>query len=133
MLNRFLLNLYRSLGLNRASNLYGSLGLNHASNLYGSLGSIVHQWLIFQNCIKHAYKSSTTGGLSCLLYPSEHGSLGIDGAMEGPVPASPRWKGLSTLHSTFSSKYGGIDLGRHHHNLVRALNLIYSYTCHGLL
>ena len=133
MLNRLLLNLYGSLGLNRASNLYKGLGLNRASNLYRSLGSTVYQWLIFQNCIKHAYKSSTTGGLSCLLYPSEHGSLGIDCAVEGSVSASPRWKGLGTLHSTFSGKYGGIDLGRHHHNLVTALNLIYSCTCHGLL
>ena len=58
----------------------------------------------------------------CLPYPSEHGSLGIDRAVEGPVSTSP-----------FFCKYGGIDLGRHHHNLVRAHNLIYSCTCHGLL
>ena len=70
---------------------------------------------------------------TCLLYPSEHGSLGIDRAVEGPVSASPRWKGLGTLHFKFSGKYGGIDLGRHHHNLVRALNLIYSSTCHDLV
>ena len=42
--------------------------------------------------------------------------------VEGPVSASP-----------FSGEYGGIDLGRHRHNLVRAHNLIYSCTCHGLL
>ena len=35
----------------------------------------------------------------CLLYPSEHGSLGIDRAVEGPLSASP-----------FSDEYGGIDL-----------------------
>ena len=50
-------------------------------------------------------------------------------------PGSAHLGGRAWAHFTppFSSKYGGIDLGRHHHNLVRAHNLIYPSTCHGLL
>ena len=114
-------------------NLHGSLGLNRASNLYGSLCSTMHQWLIFQNYMIMLINHQPLEAYTCLLYHSEHGSLGIDRAVEGPVSASPWWKGLGPLHSTFSGKYGGIDLCRHHHNLVRARNLIYSCTCHGLL
>ena len=90
----------------------------------------------FSNLYKLADKSSSTGGLTCLLYPSEHGSLGIDRAGGWTWVRLLRWKGLGTLHSTFSCKYGGIDLGRHHHNLVNALTLytpvraMVSFKCH---
>ena len=93
----------------------------------------------FSKLYDHAYKSSTTGGLSCLPYPSEHGSLGINRAGGWTWVRSPRWKGLGTLHSTFSGKYGGIDLGCHHHNLVRALTLyipvhaMVAFKCHDAL
>ena len=59
----------------------------------------------------------------CLLYPSEHGS-------PGDRAGGRTWVRITIF---FSGEYGGIDLGRHHHNLVRAHNLIYSCTCHGLL
>ena len=90
----------------------------------------------FSKLYKHAYKSSTTRALYCLLYPSEHGNLGIDRAGGWTWVRSPMWKGLGTLHSTFSGKYGGIDLGLHHHNLVNALTLYtpvhatVSFKCH---
>ena len=70
-------------------NLYGSLGHNRASNLYGSLCSTVHQWLIFQNCMIMLIKHQPPEAYTCLLYPSEHGSLGIYREVEGPVSASP--------------------------------------------
>ena len=58
----------------------------------------------------------------CLLYPSEHGNLCSTVPMEGPLSASP-----------FSGEYGGIDLVSPSAYLVRAHNLIYSCTCHGLI
>ena len=58
----------------------------------------------------------------CLLYPSEHGNLCSTVPVEGPLSASP-----------FSGEYGGIDLVSPSPYLVRAHNLIYSCTCHGLL
>ena len=76
----------------------------------------------FQNCMIMLIKHQPLEAYTCLLYPSEHGSLGIDHAVEGPVSASP-----------FPVNMVELILCRHHHNLVRALNLIYSCTCHGLL
>ena len=58
----------------------------------------------------------------CLLYPSEHGNLCSTVPVEGPLSASP-----------FSDEYGGIDLVSPSPYLVRAHNLIYPCTCHGLL
>ena len=90
----------------------------------------------FSNYMNHAYKLSITRGLSCLLYPCEHGSLVIDRSGGWTWVRSPRWKGMGTLHSTFSDKYGGIDPGLHHHNLVNALTLYtpvrvtVSFKCH---
>ena len=96
--------------------------LNRASYLYGSLFSTVHQWLIFQNCMIMLINHQPLEAYTCLLCHSEHGSLGIDRAVEGPVSASP-----------FPVNMVELTLCRHHHNLVRALNLIYSSMCHGLL
>ena len=116
----------RELGLNRLLlNLYESLGLNRASNLYGSLCSTVHQWLIFQNYMIMLIKHQPLEAYTCLLYPSEHGSLGID-----------RAGGMTCVRITFFGKYGGIDLCLHHHNLVNALTLYtlvratVSFKCH---
>ena len=77
-----------------------------ALKLYGSLGDrapMVDFSKLYIMLIKHQPLEAYT----CLLYPSEHGSLGIDRAVEGPVSASP-----------FFGKYDGIDMGRHHHNFV---------------
>ena len=59
-----------------------------------------------------------------LLYPSEHGNLCSTVPVEGPLSASP---------FSFSGEYGGIDLVSPSPYLVRAHNLIYPCTCHGLL
>ena len=63
-------------------------GLNRASNLYGSLCSSVHQWLIFQNYMIMLIKHQPLEAYTCLLYPNEHESLGIDRTVEGPMSAS---------------------------------------------
>ena len=77
----------------------------------------------FFKTVYHACKTSNTGGLFfCLLYPSEHGNLCSTVPVEGP---------LSVSH--FSGEYGGIDFVSPSPYLVRAHNLIYSCTCHGLL
>ena len=76
----------------------------------------------FETYINMLIKHQPLEAYTCLLYPSEHRSLGIDGAVEGPVFASP-----------FSVNMVELTLCRHHHNLVRAHNLIYHSTCHGLL
>ena len=43
----------------------------------------------FQNYMIMLIKHQPLEAYTCLLYPSEHGSLGIDRAVEGPVSASP--------------------------------------------
>ena len=79
----------------------------------------------FLKLYKHAIKHQPPEAYTCLLYPSEHGSLGID-----------RTGGRTCVRITFSGKYGGIDLGRHHHNLANALTLYtlvlatVSFKCH---
>ena len=56
----------------------------------------------------------------------------------GPGSTSPRWKSLGSI-PLFSGKYGGIDLGLHHHNLANALTLYtpvratVSFKCHDAL
>ena len=57
-------------------------------NLYGSMGDhapMVDFSKLYIMLIKHQPFEAYT----CLLYPSEHGSLGIDCAVEGPMSASP--------------------------------------------
>ena len=60
---------------------------------------MVYDWLIFKNCMIMLINHQPLEAYTCLLYPSEHGSLCIDRAVEGPVSTSP-----------FSGNYGGIDL-----------------------
>ena len=57
-------------------------------NLYGSLDNRAPM-VDFLKLYKHAIKHQPLEAYTCLLYPSEHGSLGIDLAVEGPVSASP--------------------------------------------
>ena len=57
-------------------------------NLYGSLGNRAPM-VDFSKLYKHAIKHQPLEAYTFLLYPSEHGSLGINRAVEGPVSASP--------------------------------------------
>ena len=93
-------------------------------NLYGSLGDRAPM-VAFSKLYKHTIKHQPLEAYTCLLYPSEHGSLGIDRAVEGPVSASP-----------FPVYMVELTLCRHHHNLVNTLTLYtpvratVSFKCH---
>ena len=90
ILNRLLLNLYRSLG---STDRFEIKTRVYTQPCIKSLREPVlnHAPMVdfFQNCMIMLINHQPLEAYTCLLYPNEHGSLGIDLAVEGPVSASP--------------------------------------------